>query len=168
MILSLDIAHTVGIAWGGVEDGSPKCTTVELPRGPYNLDRAFAGMHETTMAMCTATKPQIVCIEAPLPYVKTDAETSFMLNGLAACARAAAQRYGARIILGNVQTVRAYFVGNGRPEDPKAVVMRRCEQLRWTPKNTDEGDACALWAWGMATNYPKWSIAQAPLFKGEI
>lgn len=165
MLLSLDVAHAVGVAFGGVDDPAPKCLTWNLPRGPLNLDRAFAGLHESVLGLCKAINAEIVCVEAPLPYVKSDVQVSFDLNGLAACARAAAQRHGARIILGNVQTVRKYFVGHGTPQDPKAVVMRRCGMLNWPVMNDDEADAAAQWAWGMANNYPKWSIAQTPLFK---
>jgi hypothetical protein len=42
-------------------------------------------------------------------------------------------------------SVRAHFVGNGRPNDPKAHVMARCRQLGYAPADDNQGDAIATW-----------------------
>jgi len=54
----------------------------------------------------------------------------------------------------NVQTLRKAFLGEARPKDPKKRSKAMCEALGWSPSNTDEADAGAVWWFGCSQIAP--------------
>jgi Holliday junction resolvasome RuvABC endonuclease subunit len=160
MLLALDIATSLGWCLGGPESTTPKFGTLLLPGvSQHNEPRSVAIIQEWVTPMVKMMGVKIVLIEAPFLKQGRDqhnVESAFFLCGVA---MAAAVAGGAVYVRQNVQTVRKCFIGHGNlpRKEAKEAVMARWRMLGCNPKNDDEGDAGALWYWGMVTTYPKWS-----------
>lgn len=166
-LAAFDVASATGVAFGGQGSSCPSFITWKLP--PLSdLDRAMVSLFDSVSQLLGLIKAKHVYIEAPLYITGRSQQTALDLISLAAVARCAAHRHGARVRLVHVQTVRKHFVGAGRPENPKQAVMQRCRLLGWTPADDNQGDAGALWAYGMAQVYPKWSPRSTPLFGRKV
>lgn len=166
-LLALDIAQATGWARGGANDGAPFTGTWTLHGlDDWGLDRSLATLHETVREFCRCHSVEIVAIEAPMMPPGRSSHTALGLISLVAVARCAAQRHGARIMLGNVSTVRKHFVGQGFPDNPKQAVMDRCKLLNWPVADDNAADAAALWCWAMSKSYPRWAPKGTPMFKG--
>ena len=164
MILALDLAEQAGWCLGGPESASPKFGTLNLPGvSDRKLDRSLAALHDWVVPLCKISRVKIVLIEAPWVAPGRDEHNVAAGFYLVGAARLAAYHADALPVLQNVKTVRAMFIGNGNlPRDEaKAASFARCQQLGWSPSNLDEGDAGALWYWGMVTTYPKWQPRRA-------
>lgn len=163
--MALDIAGLCGWALGGPANGAPRTGTWQLHGlDDWGLDRSLATLHETVREFCRCHSVEIVAIEAPMMLQGRSAHTALALISLVAVARAAAQRHGAQLRLVHVQTVRKFFVGQGRPDNPKQAVMERCRLLNWAFEDDNAADAAALWAYAMSVSYPKWSPKSTPMF----
>lgn len=163
-VAALDLSSvSTGVAFGSEASDRPHCLTWRMP-GASDLARSCGILLESVSGLFAVSPPAIVIIEAPLYIAGRSAHTAKTLMALFGVAMGASHAAGARIIEGNVQTVRRHFVGQSRPDDPKRAVMDRCRQLGWTVRNDDEADAAALWAFAMATNFKKWAPRSTPLF----
>lgn len=99
-------------------------------------------------------KPRMLIYEAPLPTSRPQGgstnSTAFMLIGLAFLAGAVANGFGCyHIDAAYASTVRKHFIGKGNVQrsQAKALTIKRCQELGWTPKTDDEADALALLHW---------------------
>lgn len=167
-LLALDInSSRTGYMFGGPQDGSPRGGVWHMPSGS-DLPRSCGAIANSISALSGLIHPSIVVIEAPLQMTERSAHTALVLTSLYGAACGAAYNAGARVIPGHVQTWRKHFIqqGNLKSAEAKERTLERCKLLGWKADNHDEGDACGLWSWGMATNYPKWSPKSTPLFSG--
>lgn len=170
MLIGIDAStRSTGFAFGGLKDGSPKVGTWVLPGcDEHVFDMTLARAAESVGELCRMVRAEHMMIEAPLLLVNSghSAATAMALIQLTGAIRAAASRAGAKVHLAAVQTVRRHFIdtGNLKRADAKAAVMARCHQLGWPVANDDQGDAAAVWAYGMALLYPKWAPQTTPLF----
>lgn len=169
-VLALDISkRSTGWAVDG-EDGRPRAgcyrgASEHLP------GKAGAVFSEWLCSMIDAHKPDLIAVEAAAfgasgsGDFRMSKEISKLLIGLAFLAETVAASYQLRYSEYAVQTVRAHFVGAGRPKNPKKAVRDRCNLLGWETRNDDEGDALALWACTKAMNDKSFRYETAtPLF----
>ena len=126
-------------------------------------------------------RPELVIYEAPLPIgalmdvgddgkigYRSSPKTISLLNGLADGVEVICGPYGIRTAIGNVQTVRKHFLGQARPEEPKAAVIKRCHLMGLMPDDCyddNRADALALWDYAAAT-YGRRAPAELVLFGG--
>lgn len=173
--LGLDISkNSLGWCLDGVESQCPpRCGTWTDAKKWRDIGKAGHAYQTWLYKMIRAHGIELVAYEAPMMggtdkrkgdggLVMNEA-TAFVLIGMAFSTEVIAAAAGARHIKAHVQTVRRYFVGNGRPENPKDVVRRQCERLGWSVKNTDESDAAAVWSWAQSTNDKKFRLDTGPL-----
>ena len=119
-------------------------------------------------------RPDAVAIEAPWVPIETSKRAGsgrpsnpaivYMLVGMAAVVETYCAIHGIDCYKVAVSTVRKHFIGSGRAEKAKQVVLQRCRQLGWTPKNDHEGDAAALWAYTKSILDPAFAYTTTPLF----
>lgn len=170
MLVAIDAStRSTGFAFGGVGDGCPRGGCWSLPGcDEHVFDTTLARITESVSELCRMVRAEHLMIEAPLLLVdqQHSAATAMALIQLTGAVRAAAKRAGARVHLASVQTVRKHFIGSAhlKRAEAKAAVMARCRQLGWPCINDDQGDANAVWAFGMASIYPKWAPQTGPLF----
>lgn len=163
-VLAFDVASSTGWAVDGPGDGKvPICGTYRRQESPGNRGLTFLRFGEFCFDFAKLNKAEFIAYEAPLQGSGHNFHEHFLLWGLCAQVEMIAASLGVRSAPVNVQKVRAHFVGNGRCT--KSAVMARCHQLGWKPKNFDEADSLAVWAWAKAT-YDKnfWPEAGPPLF----
>lgn len=170
MLVAIDAStRSTGFAFGGQGDGRPRGGCWDLPGCDEQVfDVTLARITGSVSELCRMVKAEHVMIEAPLLLVDREhsSATAMALIQLTGAVRAAAKRAGAKIHLASVQTVRKHFIGSAhlKRAEAKAAVMARCRQLGWPCINDDQGDANAVWAYGMALIYPKWAPQTGPLF----
>jgi len=171
MILSLDVnSEQTGFAFGGPDDSVPRGGVWQLPGGK-DLPRACAVLHSSVAGLAGLIHPKVIVIEAPLNRSDRfhSARSNLVTMALYGAALAAGSRAGAVCKDANVQTWRAHFLGKGKGnlpgEEAKAMAMHLCNKVfGWTSATHDEAEAKGIWAWAMATHYPKWSPKSTPLF----
>ena len=96
-------------------------------------------------------RPRLIAYEAPLaPGVAEGSLARVRLWTLGALVVYTAARWQIPAIPSNVQTVRKHFVGQGRPKDPKVVVMDACRRRGWSPGTHNQADALAVLDWTVA------------------
>lgn len=166
-LLGLDLGtRKLGFALGG-PDRAPKSGVVSLPGADdHTLPRTLSIAAETVASLCRVSGAKCVVIEAPIVIPERSAHTMLSLVQLTGAVRSVVYRAGCSERLVPPQTVRKFFVGHGRPDNPKQAIMERCRLLGWSPEDDNAGDALAAWAWGMATLCPKWAPKSTPLFAG--
>lgn len=168
MILALDInSKSTGAAFGGPGDAMPRTLTWKLYgcADEQDLARSGASLYRAITEISRIIKPRWLYYEAPFNPQDGRGHTNHQavraLLSLAAVAMAAGLNSGAQIRPVHVQTWRKHFLGHGRPEDPKAVTMKRCELLGWSVANHDEADSAGIWCFAMLSQYPQWSPGKA-------
>lgn len=170
MLVAIDAStKSTGFAFGGAADASPRGGCWALPGCDEQVfDMTLARIADSVGELCRMVRAEHLMIEAPLLLVNHghSAATAMALIQLTGAVRAAAKRAGAKVHLAAVQTVRKHFIGTAhlKREEAKAAVMERCRLLGWPCMNDDQGDANAVWAYGMALLYPKWAPQTEPLF----
>ncbi len=170
-VLAFDIATHVGIAFGKAGE-TPLATSISLGVD-LSHEQRFAEMVRGTRLMLEEFQPDLVVFEAPVGGPRT----SHLLVGIVACFRAQVilSGYGDDVTHKvNIGAYRKHFLGhhptsrslgmtkNVARTEIKAMVLRRCLQLGWKPRNEDEADAMALWHYGAAM----WGGAQAKILGG--
>ena len=69
-----------------------------------------------------------------------------------------------------VATVRKHFIGHGnlKGEEAKRRTFDMCELFQWRPRNRDESDAGAVWAYGAAQIEPKLAPLITPMMCRQV
>lgn len=164
--LGLDLSKTrTGWAMDALAGGGPP-RMGSLPR-VADTDRLLHEFAVWLNATIKAHEVTHVALEAPLyGGAPLTAEIGEALIGLATHAMSVCYFRGVPLYKPGSQTVRKYFLGEGRPVSPKQAVMARCQQLGWSPANHDEADAAATWAWCKANHDRSFVLLPgAPLFR---
>lgn len=170
MIIACDQStRKFGIAFGGVDSPAPRTMVLTgLGADDAVFDRMVSGFFETVHSLARMVKAEHCFIEAPLLLNDRAhaAHTAMALIQLTGAIRCAAHRAGCQVHLAAVSTVRKHFIGHGNLPGPaaKLAVLERCRILGWQVQDDNCADAAALWAYGMAVKYPKWSPSSTPLF----
>jgi Holliday junction resolvasome RuvABC endonuclease subunit len=170
--LGLDLSTVrTGYCFGGVDDSAPRGGVWKLPGSkPEVLAVTLGRLADSIITLHKLVKFTHVAIEAPIMPSDgmTNASTITALMQLTGAARASVFRCGATEHLVAVNTVRKHFIGKGNlpSAEAKAQTVRRCELLGWSVVDDNHADACATWAWCMASFFPKWAPKSTPLFGG--
>lgn len=144
LVLAIDIATSTGIAIGRVGE-KPTLFTVNFGR---DADMIMRVGKATLWAaeFLRLNRPDAIFIEAPMPpNASKNADATMTALTLFGAIAGPCHAKFRNVQTAHVQSVRSKFLGIARPDDPKSCAMRLCEALGWTPSNTDEADAAALW-----------------------
>lgn len=146
LILALDISKTcTGIAFG-----RPGAVPTFLSIKGADIDETAAMMKLGLWLIewSKVEKPDFVFYEAPIDRVLSSAHTTIVLAKMTGMVEFIFGMKGVPARKANIQKVRATFLGQGRPEDPKQHAKLMCEALGWSPKNLDEADAGGVFYFG--------------------
>lgn len=151
-VLALDLSTYVGWAIDASEPGAPPIMGTE--RIPPVADGEGYGLtffrfrHWLSMAI-SVHQPALVAFEAPLLASGVAGHSTEMtgrlLIGLAAHCEEVCFAQNREVVEGNLQSVRKFFCGHGHAK--KSAVLQRCYSLDWLPKDHNQADAAALWAY---------------------
>ena len=174
-VLALDVASRTGITegWPGAEPRIYHKVFLkehESGKGFDHLDdmasRAIVWMAERLQV----SLPARIAIEAPPPEQALQGQTNarstavklMLIGALAGVAKAR----NVPVYFRGIGQVRKHFIGKGNlpAAEAKPRVKRVCELLGWDPKNFDESDAAALWAFECAQLDPRNACRPEPLF----
>ena len=167
-VLALDLAKTTGFACDG-PDIVPPVTgtyTIFVPnevRGP-----GFLKFNEWLYDAVGLFGADLIAYEAPITQGgKHDRHEAILLIGLAAQVEMIAAAHGLPVVSPAINTIRAHFVNNGYPPNPKQAVLGKCRELGWeTGGDDNRADAAALWDYTKSKfdkkNYS--AVATSPLF----
>lgn len=155
MLLTLDISVSgTGWAFGGplgpTRFGTFDCRRAtdvpDVPGPRYERYLAWLDDHLSVI------QPRALFFESPMPPKAFDSAVTarqlFTLVGLTEMV--AARRPTLIVREEHVSSVRLFFTGSGRSK--KDDVLRECYSRGWKPKNDNESDASALWAYAAATD----------------
>lgn len=166
MLIALDInSERTGYALGGPDDGAPRAAVWTMAGGS-DLPRACGTLYNSIIELSKVFHPRFVVIEAPLPAgARGSAHAALVLISLYGAACAAGRNAGATVVPVAVSKWRKHFIGHGnlKGDVAKRMTLDRCRLMRWKAENHDEGDACGVWSWGMATRYRHWAPKSVPL-----
>lgn len=174
LILALDISKTnTGIAFGRPGE---RPTLLSIAGKETDAAGAMAKLGTWLIEFCRVNKPDWLYYEAALGIIpgeydpeekrvkaKGNPQTTITLAKMTGVVEFVAEMKRIRWRTGKVQTVRKTFVGHGYPQNPKKHVKAMCVELGWTPKNTDEADAAALWSWACIQVAPSQAQIVTPM-----
>lgn len=155
-VLALDLGTTTGWAVdrprGGDEplSGAVKFRFPKDEEDEPDLGAGYAQFYEWLGDAIKLHAVDLVCWEAPVPVGYNNAgkrtfhNATLRLYGMAAITELVAKQSGCDRAQAHLQTVRAYFTGNGRSQ--KHDVLAECSRRGWVAGNHNQGDALALWA----------------------
>lgn len=160
LALDLSKASTGFAVWRPGWD-SPRYGSWALGSEFTSTGKAFVNLHRKLGELMQITGPfETVTYEEPLllgPAAgNTSAETQMLLIGLMAHVESfcAAKRLR-RVQYVNQSSWRKHFIGSmkrgTKRTDLKALVMERCRQHGWNPRNSDEADALGIMSYWLAS-----------------
>lgn len=165
-ILALDVALTVGFAYGHKEMDAPDWGVWVLP-GHICRGAAIAALEEKLEEFIEAQQPALIAYEAPLPpNLQTDASSAFILLSLAGAVEASASRYGVRVISRSSTTYRTAVIGRARLTDEEkrlrhprlsvktAIVAPWVKAQGWDISDHNAADAAVVWAYEVGRRHP--------------
>ena len=151
-IIFCDVASHTGVA-EGAPGSTPRLYTQPFVREFDDLPDIFGRATLWIAERLAVSVPKAVYVEAPLnpgtAWGHTNARTTMILIGLAANITGVVKARGIPCHWANVRTIRAWYLGLGNipGEKAKRECMRVSRCLGWDPKNYDEADAAAGFAW---------------------
>lgn len=166
-LLCLDLASTVGVAYGHPADRLPVFWSFDLLRTEGEGAR-YASFENELFDILAALKPAAVVLEAPLPLMaQTRAaicQQQYTLRGisLSECWRASVP-----VSEVEVDTVRIEILGTARfrKGQVKAEVVRYCRELGLDLSDHNAGDAVLIWLWRRVRSGARASARPGPLFR---
>lgn len=146
--MALDLAGTVGWAYGPVSAPAPVFGCWKLPKIGGEGAR-YAGFENVLIEAMTRMQPGRMVLEAPLPLMAQSqakvAQQQYTLRGLA---YAEAYRAGIAISEVSADLVRHDLLGRSRFNgEAKKEVLHYCRQRGWVVPDHNAADACMVWAW---------------------
>src|SRR5262245_53811988 len=156
-VLGLDLGVKLGVAYG-IPATVPHSTSLRLKGSEQPPAAAFAALRTSLKRLLQEYRIGLVVKEAPIALeafarLANSEATVRTTYGYHAIVEEACEVAGIPCHEVPVITVRKHFLGRGTFEDretAKAAVVRRCQLLRYLPRDcedTDRADACAVWDW---------------------
>lgn len=177
IVLALDISTQLGMAYDAPGTGGqyPAVETKILPKaivkGAHGA--TFSAYRKFLIRRFTEIKPVMVVYEKPMMVVgkhkssrKTNPETVYVLQGLAAIAEEACDDMHISCADANISTAKKHLAGHGFAD--KAMMMHACKIRRWEVKTDHEADACAVWSLAKSLMDPRWQPGLGPLIAREL
>ena len=148
-MLSLDLATTLGWAFGDTETGDPVSGTKKLPSTGDELGPYLAAYGQWLMPVLKEREPQVIVFESPImPGIGTTTiSTLLKLYNLIGTTERAAYALGIKCRQVSSAEWKKGFCGSarfGKSAKPYPPIVR-CGQLGWTVKDHNEADACGIW-----------------------
>lgn len=153
-ILALDLSkRSTGWACFSDEDERPSYGHWQLGSEYTSKGKVFLNLHQHIVDIHRLGEITHFFYEDSLMQTsiggKSNIETVRLLSGLCMHTESIAEALGARVIVPvNMMTWRKCFIGSqprkSKRVDLKAMVMERCRQFGFTPRNDDEGDALGI------------------------
>jgi hypothetical protein len=148
----------------GVAEGLIGCDP-KLYSKKFMLDgdsSAFAGFGRAVAWMATRLQddlcliPTVIFVEQLIPAFQFAGRTNYdsagvILPGLHGALIGVAAAKGIPVFSATVARVRTLILGRAHGYTggaAKKMVLRACKERGWSPANTDESDAAAVWLWG--------------------
>lgn len=157
MILSLDLARQYGWAEGRAGE-APRFGSDRFAPTGAPVEDVFAGVIRQLAPRLAAFRPDVLVYEAPSLFQlrdgKSNPATAECLLGIPAIVQGLAKHLGIhRVYKAQTSSVRKHFLGNGRMPraEAKKAVVAECRRRGWDVRNDDEGDACAIWDYSIAS-----------------
>lgn len=155
-LLTFDVATHTGWCFGP-SDGTPEFGSIRFNKPGDPPVIAWAAAIPWITERVRGWEPDMVILEAPLPpsHVggKTNVNTARMLMGMSAIFETIPHMLGVpRIREVHVQTVRKFFIGNGRmpSKEAKLATIARCLELGHdVGSDNNKADAVAIWYYGV-------------------
>jgi hypothetical protein len=174
LILALDVSKTLtGCAYGRAGE-TPRFHSIK--GADIETAAAMAKLGGWLIDFIKVNRPDWLYYEAALNIIpgeydeesgkvkaKGNPQTTIALAKMSGVVEFVAEMKHLRWRTGKVQTVRKTFVGMGYPDNPKRHVKAMCSELGWSPKNGDEADAGALWAWACIQVAPSQAQIVTPM-----
>ena len=146
-VLCLDLAGTVGWAYGHLTDHKPSFGVFHLRKDGGEGAR-YASFENEMIATLNACEPSWLVLEAPLPpMAQTAAISAYQAYTLRGMAISEAWRASVPCSSIDAQAARLEVMGMARPPDVKKAVMAWCQKRGWLVQHHDAADACILWQW---------------------
>jgi Holliday junction resolvasome RuvABC endonuclease subunit len=151
-VLALDLASTVGWAYGAIDDQDPVFGCWRLPHIGGEGARYVAFENELAAAIATL-QPARLILEASMTLQALAASSTIEVVRQQITLRGIgyAEAYRATLPISEVDayTVRLEVLGTGRfPKDTvKGEVVRYCQRRGWRVPDHNAGDACLVWLW---------------------
>lgn len=160
IVLALDLATETGWAVDHEGGSMPRTGSYELRGNAASRGYAFLEFSKWLFSFARMTMADVIAYEAPVfGGMPTGPDHAMLLIGLAAMTEEKAAALDVRCVQTVSSTVRKYFLGHGRPDNPKKAVVDRCNLLRWDVKNNhNRADAAALWCHTKATLDPAFRV----------
>lgn len=166
LILALDISKTcTGIAYGRPGD-APRFLSIK----GADIDETAAMMKlgRWLIEWSKVERPDHVFYEAPIDRVLSSAHTTIVLAKMTGMVEFIFGMKGIPARKANIQKVRATFLGQGRPEEPKQHAKLMCEALGWRPTNLDEADAGGVFYFGAIQVGGGAATFASPMLKAKV
>lgn len=150
-ILALDTSTKTGWAVGASADNLTFGTFELSGWRADTVGTAYVQLYEFVSAMCAMHDVSACVIERPLS-VTAHASTQRKNNDLAAAllgyvavAECAAIASGVRCFVVAPTTVRKFYLGNGKPKNPKSAVIAECHNRGFRVADDNQADAISIW-----------------------
>lgn len=154
-VLALDLATNIGMAIGDPRE-LPAHRSFTLPSTGDDVGRFLDAFDIWLSDTITVERPTICAFEAPIIHAgKTSYLTARKLMCLAGHTEFVLRRRDVPCFEGNVTQVKKFFAGSGRAQ--KGDVMAVARRLGLDPKNDDEADAVALFAFTVHSRFPRFA-----------
>jgi len=173
IILAMDLATVTGFALTQVGSDKPKGWSLRLRDQGTPIVSASRRLAPMLSALIKNSQVHLVVYEAPLPAGAARRHettgTAELLHGLAHCVEGVTACWGVRCVSIHQQTWRKHFLGEARPDDPKAACVKMCKTVGWWEAgewdhNTADAAGCWSWAVGKFTGRAAAAQMAGPLF----
>lgn len=149
--LDLSLSSTGWASWDGISD-APSYGHWKLADGMKWRARGYVRLHKALLEIHATTPIDHLIFEEPLSQASvkgnSSIETLQTLAGLAAHAESFAAAIKATSRPVNIASWRRHFIGSmprgTKSPDLKAMTMKRCRELGFSPVGNDEADALGL------------------------
>jgi hypothetical protein len=168
-IWTVDIATNTGWACG-LPGEVPRIGSLRFGPKSCGHEHRFAEAFDWASEFVFRHKPDVYAYEEPQPafhqHGHTNLETQILLSGLiGAIGAAVSKAQVARLYRVRVSDIRHHFIQkNPKRAIAKPMVIERCRQLGWEPRNDNEADALALWSYMRSFFDPTFALVTTPLF----
>lgn len=148
-VLALDLATTLG--WALERPGrAPIMGSVDLRSTSQHPGAKFCTFADWFGPMLQVNRPWLVIYEAPwMTSGNRSAATMEFLVSIASVTAMICCRWDTRVVKAASSSARKFFLGNGRPENPKEAVMAECRRRGWNPVDHNAGDSACLLAYAV-------------------
>ncbi|MGY3588035.1 crossover junction endodeoxyribonuclease RuvC [Bradyrhizobium sp. USDA 4350] len=154
-LLTLDLATRTGFCVGRPDNPNPEFGHIVLPSTGDDVGTFAVKFEDWLTDFVEWRDIGLLVFEMPILPKQTQLMTVRKLTGLAWETEQFCRRRKIKCREGRASSVKKFFAGSGKAA--KIDTMDICRRYGWNVKVDDEADACALWAYSVATFAPEHS-----------